>query len=65
MYALIFTNTILGIYLSYIIAEKRKRSWKSVTFWLILLLFLASLLATCISISPEGSIKTVKEIMLP
>lgn len=65
MYALIFTNTILGAYLTYIIAEKRYNSLKDTTFWLVLLLLFISLAITVFSVLPSESLESVKETMLP
>ncbi len=65
MYALIFTNTILGAYLAYIIAEKRKNAIRNRSFWMILLFLIISLSITLISIVPQESLETVKDSMLP
>lgn len=67
MSALIFTNTILGAYLSYIIAEKRKNAMKEKSFWLVLLLLIISLCITMFTIIPSETIdiETVKDTMLP
>lgn len=65
MYALIFTNTILGAYLVYIIAEKRKKSLKNSSFWAVFFLLTISLAITVFSIVPLESIDSVKETMLP
>lgn len=65
MSALIFTNTILAAYLSYIVAEKRKHSLKEKSFWLILLLLITSLVITAVYVLPSESIETVKDTMLP
>lgn len=65
MSALIFTNTILGAYLSYIIAEKRKKAMKEKSFWLVLLLLITSVCITIITVVPTESIETVKDTMLP
>lgn len=43
MLALIFTNTILGAYLSYIVAEERKKSVQNKVFWVVAILLLISL----------------------
>lgn len=65
MFALIFTNTVLGAYLSYILAEKRANSLKEKSFWAVLLLLVISIVITFYSIASPESIESVKETMLP
>ncbi len=64
MYALIFTNTILGVYLSYIIAEKKKKSYRDKAFWLILFLLLTSIVITAIVMFPTNNLNP-DNILLP
>lgn len=55
MLALIFTNTILGAYLSYIIAEERKKSVQNRVFWVVTILLLISLGITAYTLGVKES----------
>ncbi len=66
MYALLFTNTILGAYLTYILAEKKRNSFKNRAFWVVLLLLFLSLIITTSILFPISEMAMIKDtVFLP
>ncbi len=60
MLTLIFTNTVLSAYMTYIIVEKKWDCLKNTTFWAIAFLLFISICIT-ISVCLPEQVKMVKE----